>query len=282
MKKKFNQFVCLTITMLAFVSCSSDDDPANTASVKVISAQVEKGNSYNSMIDSVYVELDWENREDWGSEIIARSAYRNGGFTLALPGEIDDSFLYPINEEDEADEMFQNATISDKSARLAAFMGVSAYKEGSLVGSFERSNVDPFAAEDMEASEILSLLSRGIYSIIYMYADRPVTVKGSYTEQDSELEDGFFGEVKGNVNVSLLKGWNVVAIKMVVNMNIAQQKVTTTVTMTTSEPSGLKWYFYNYSDNFELALPPSALRSSSKLTQTFGTKFFHRFKFHNP
>ena len=264
MKKKLNWFICLTIGVFAFAACSDDEGGSGEGkgTVKNISVQVEKGSTFSSLIDSVFVESQFG--EFWGEEIIARSAYKGGNFILNLPNELDDSLLEPMYYGDEEENGFiRYMTISDKSTKCFSFESLYAYsKKDGYVGYITRSNIDMNELMDVkDEDEFMSLLSKGIYLVVYMYVDRDVTISGSYTAKGEEMEDEY------SMNLSLQKGWNVVATKM--SMQINKAKKTATVEYTSSVPSGLKWHFYNYSYLYDDIQPLSALKSSSKSAPLF-------------
>ena len=279
MKKKLNWFICLAIGVFAFAACSDDDDNGGSeegkGTIKSISVQVDKGNTFSSLIDSVFVELSWDDDYDWGSEIITCSAYKGGNFTLELPNEMDDLLLEPIydEEEEDDDDFMQHMTISNKSARTAAFQSLDAYnKKDGVVGEITRSSVNLSALQNMEdIDELMSILSKGVSSVMYMYVDRDVTIKGSYTEKDEEIMDGIYGDAKYSANLSLQKGWNVVALKETMQINMAKETMTISAELTSSVPSGLKWFFndYSYDYDYDYDLRSSADSGTSKSTPNF-------------
>jgi len=297
MRKKFSWLICLAIGVLAFAACDDKDNSGGgngggengggASGIKSISVQVEKGNDYSSVIDSVFVELRWEDEYDWDWVIIARSAYKNGNFTLNLPEKLDDAFLSAFDEDEDEDSMLKYVTISDKSVKTVGFSALEAYSnDRGYIGYIVRTNVDleylnSLGEDDVEA--ILSIFAKGIYDIAYVYAEKPVTLNGSYSEKGVEIFDGVYGNVSSSVNVSLKKGWNVVATKISMQVNALTGLVTAKSEMTSSEPSGLKWYFYKggYTSDYAYGVQKSSetgiLKSPSKSLSKF-TPLFNKSK----
>ncbi|MDR0799367.1 MAG: hypothetical protein LBN18_06385, partial [Dysgonamonadaceae bacterium] len=170
MKKTFNWFICLAITTFIFVACHHDDDEGGNSSVQTVSGEIEMGANY--AIDSVYVKLSKVGKMQIGDGIVARSAYKNGSFTLNLPENLNDWFLYSINDE----EIPNNITISDKTVKVADFSELQAYKDGEHIGYFFKANVDPESFLDDEA--YIAAFAKGFTQVMYMYADKPFTIKG--------------------------------------------------------------------------------------------------------
>jgi hypothetical protein len=226
MKKNLKFLMSLAIIGMAFVSCEpTDEDLINEGKINVT---VENGTSYNSKIDSVYAELGYETEDDFGYEVVAKAPYLNGGFSIALPKSLEAKYLSNITEG-----MPNDLTISDKTAKVSALESFSAYKNGEYVGDFVKTNIDEQAMEDMEMEDYFSLMESGIYTIQYVYVDKPTTISGSFVESDDEVE------ISSNYNLSLKKGWNTMVSKM--SMSITE--ATGSLEISNSEPEGLKWFF---------------------------------------
>jgi hypothetical protein len=239
--------MCLVFAGLFFVSCDKEDDNGFENSLidgGKFTVNVENGASYNSQIDSVYVKLYCEIESKRSSDIVAKTPYSNGNFTITLPENLDAKYLEYFEFEDLKDYI----TISDKTAKYVEIGGFQAIKNGETVGYIEKSNISPNA----DYTTQLSAAVTGIYSVTYMYADKPVTIKGSWEEEKKKKEEegteSYKYTLKNSCNVSLQKGWNVVVNKK--QITIANQKITSeTVEISNSEPAGLKWYCSYYGNN---------------------------------
>jgi hypothetical protein len=108
-------------------------------------------------------------------------------------------------------------TISDSNAKIGMTQVLIAYKSNSEVGIIVKTdmNVNPESSSTISGT-----------LIIFMYADRACTIKGSISGQ-------------GTYDLNLKKGWNEVAGKY--------QGSSSSVTITTSIPSNLKWKYFPYS-----------------------------------
>jgi len=69
-----------------------------------------------------------------------------------------------------------------------------------------------------------------------VYVDRNVTIKGSFTETESDYSYTYI------YNVSLKKGWNYIIMSRSYNETTNTEKMT--ATSSTTQPSGLKWIVY--------------------------------------
>ncbi|MDR0437085.1 MAG: hypothetical protein LBH22_02145 [Bacteroidales bacterium] len=210
MKKTLKQLALLPLFfgLLAMVACGKDDDgkfPTSAFDGK-ITAVVENGNAYNSVVSKVVVMLHWHNENGHCiDEEIANSNYSNGNFTLTLP------ILDPKTLEVLAEDAPQGIKISDEKAKIGTVYreDFHAYNNsGNKVGEFFYGKYD----------------GDFITSVSFMYADRDVTITGSVND------DGFVA----TYNVSLKKGWN--KVYMTTDNR-------TKAEISTKEVSGVKWYF---------------------------------------
>ena len=131
----------------------------------------------------------------------------NGSFSLKLS--------IPTLNTISGDLGSSGITVSDSNAKIGITQGLSAYKSNSLVGYIYKT--------DMTANPTSSSTLSGTI-VIFMYADRACTIKGSV--------DG------GSFDLSLKKGWNEVAGKY------QQSSSNSTLTYSTSIPSNLKWRYF--------------------------------------
>lgn len=185
MKKQILFLAAVCCMAFAFTNCGKDDEP-KTVEEYVINAKVTTFAPGNNDIDSVYARLANERGE--GSIIIGRAAYKNGEFTMRLPGELSAGQLHDLSI------MPGEINASDKNIRANLVMQFEARKNGQAKGVF-------YCGKYAIPSSVILLL--------HLYADRPATFEGSFTEEDS---GGLFPvDAKGTYNVSLKKGWNVIA-----------------------------------------------------------------------
>jgi hypothetical protein len=202
MRKNLKFLMFLAIASVAFVSCEKDEENGGGNGLVpggVIAVTVENGADYNAKIDSVHAGLEWDfGNDNYGYDIFAKTKYNNGNFSITLPETVDAKYLRSIDED-----LPSSVTVSDKTANGATFDSFDAIKDGRNVGYFVKTNVNINA--EMSIEERLSLYANGIYSVVYMYVDKPVTVTGSYTDDDYFDDENI--EVPVNINVSLQKGW---------------------------------------------------------------------------
>jgi hypothetical protein len=189
----------------ALTGCSSDNDENTPANPLTIDARVENGNDYNSQIDSVRAFVN-----DDDTQVVATAKYVNGGFTITLPANIDSKY-FSFSFVD----LPSGLTVSDKNAKYTVidaygFIGV---KSGQIVSEFQYIN---------------NFFGYDLVSANFFYADRNVTISGTYTENN--------GNVNVWDNVSLKKGWNTVYYTV-----IHHDDYTTTTTNSNTKPDIIKW-----------------------------------------
>jgi hypothetical protein len=89
MKRNFlmKVFICL-FTVVALSSCDKDDDDEKAGSGAIghtLTVAVEKGNSYNSRIDTVKLTA-WDRNDEYGRSVEpAGAVYTNGGLRRPFP-----------------------------------------------------------------------------------------------------------------------------------------------------------------------------------------------------
>lgn len=221
MKKKRFFYAAFMSLMFAsvFISCDKDDDfdiddgnPSKITAANVISS--------SSKIATVVAELPWKTGTyDYGWSAIADAPYKNNGFTMELPENLADKYLFPIS-----DNIPSEITISDKTAKTAELssfkvLDINDNEIGEII----------YASMDNESGGVLAS---------WMYVDRDVTINGEYKEIDGDDEDIY----KYN-NCTLKKGWNI-AYQKITRIYKSEGRIKTRV-MSISKPSGtnLKWYF---------------------------------------
>jgi hypothetical protein len=203
MKKYFLNvvFLCLCAGFV-FVGCDKDDDDPETSTVA--------GNKITATVSAQGVAkvkaLIYDYDGGGIGTAIAECDYSNGGFTLALPETVDAKNLGTIND------MFPSEiSVSDKNAKLGSLETIGYSADGAEAGTFwyESKTCDAY----------------------YIYTDRNVTIKGSFTDE--------YDDDKYVCNVSFVKGWNIV-------YEIESKKDDVyTYTSTSSNPGGLSWVFYS-------------------------------------
>jgi hypothetical protein len=225
MRKTLKQFALLPLFcgLLITVACNKDDDkkiPSGWFNGR-ITAVVENGNNYNSLIGKVAViaEFRTDKKDEWGyyewdSEIIASNNWSNGGFTLTLPAMLDDKFLWDLS-----DDFPTSLTLSDRNVKVSNAIWFRPYNSD---GDCRVGWLD-YGKED-ENSYVVAF---------FVYADRDVIITGSHDDYCCE-ECGTWFEVW---NVSLKRGWNkIYATEKEVQGGWRAEYSTKAV-------SGLKWYF---------------------------------------
>ncbi|MEI6556149.1 MAG: hypothetical protein WCL70_11200 [Paludibacter sp.] len=115
-------------------------------------------------------------------------------------------------------------SVSDKSAQIGMGGVLGAYKNANLAGYLIKTNLTSFSGSITEINGSLAL---------FMYSDRNVTLKGSFSS----------GTTTESYDLNLKKGWNEVNFKM--NMS----STTSTVSITGTVPSDLKWKFFSASSS---------------------------------
>jgi hypothetical protein len=227
MKKNFLMmaFVCLFIGV-TISSCKKDDkeDENNGSIGNTLTVTVENGSSLNGKIDAVKAKIDYEKSNGGWDEYIAASApYSNGGFTLQLPETVSDTYLGAFD----TDEIPDGVTVSNLNAKIG-WGYIEAYKEDENVGYFYLGTGTTDA--DWEGELI--------------YSNGDVNITGTETDVYSWESDGeTYTETETNKYSMYLKnGWNIVYEKWTEKGNNTEE-----YELTTTAPSGAKWYYYDYS-----------------------------------
>ena len=211
--KKFclSSVIACIFAGIVFTSCNNDDDGPGVSSITSITAQVEKGSEYD--LDVVKAVMYYGAEDEY---IVAEGGYKNGGFTIVLPSEVDGRYLEDIGED-----MPEGIKISNASARIGA-INLEGYKNEDYVDYF-------FHAKIEITEKVFSLIGGG-----FIYVDKDVTITGSYSEQ---TEDGI--NLSITFNTLFKRGWNA----MYASFSMSDKDPTITVRVVTKNPGGLKWYF---------------------------------------
>ncbi|MCL2074681.1 MAG: hypothetical protein FWH18_12215 [Marinilabiliaceae bacterium] len=246
---------------LDFTGGGDPDDPG-IGTDNTITAKVEDGNEYNGWIDEVWglVLSSYDYYE------AANTKYRNGGFTIQLPSTVNGNYLSSIVElfEDEA-EYYDNFTISDYSASFGIIYFVAVDDYGDYVGEFWHGKY-----EEKETSTTYSEIE---VSGFYLYVNKDVTIKGSYSET---YEGDKWDET---INLSLKRGWNSLFVAYEYLGNYNTGNATGKWSVTHNNPGGLKWYFEDWNGykstitkSAEKRFPFEKVKSTSKLISKFRTE----------
>ncbi|GHT48709.1 hypothetical protein AGMMS49982_00540 [Bacteroidia bacterium] len=223
MKKIKNVFLLAAMAVSAgFVGCNKEDDDV------VIQSSVVSGGTIRETIPVGSTEIDSVTFEVKG-EVLAKGTYVDGVLTITLPATLDSKY-FP------SDANFgEGVTVSDPNVKVYGDdeFPIYAYKYGIKVGKFDYGDETGTIIDDA-----------GLY-----YADRDVTITGTSTRTD----DGW--TYITNFNVSLKKGWN----KMFFTGSENETTKTRTDNVTTTEPSGLKWFFSPSYTNSNQALAAALL-----------------------
>jgi hypothetical protein len=198
-----------------------EEIPTNVVEDNIISVTVENGNSYNSKIDAVKVEIDVD-----GENIEVSAPYSNGGFTLKLPTTISDANLEALGN----DEYFEGITVSDRNVKVGFINEIDAYKANNYVGCFYNESSDG-------------------WGIGYVYSNGNVSITGVGMEEykednngDGDYDDA--GELYKDIekyNIHLKKGWNLYYFKSIERGNDNEFEVTSQ-----APENKIKWYFEEY------------------------------------
>jgi hypothetical protein len=227
MKKDFLKTVlaCL-LTIVALSACKKDEE----GEPYIITAAVENGDRYNTMIDAVRAEIEYDEQKE--GYRIANAEYQNGGFTIILPAKVNSLYLVPLE-----DDIPDGLLISNLNAKTVN-ISLNAYKSNDNVGAFY-------------------LWSEG-WEGLFIYADRDVSIAGDYDDYYSE--EGITYTEMYNLSMDLEKGWNIVYAKA------TQIKYNTyLIEMTTEAPYEAKWYFDLYdTESYEYNIRPGIPFLSSK------------------
>ncbi len=221
MKKFKNVFLLAAMAVSAvFVGCDKGNDPSNDDPSDPSGGLT--GSSFDGVITATVsgLAIDEVKAIEYIKGVVefemASGKYENGGFTLNLPSTIPAQYLVAF-----AGTVPTGIQISD--ANFKGFIGgnIYAYKNGERVGQFV------YGAEIDDDTKI---------SVSFIYADRNVTITGSYT-----TENEWVTEIVTYNNVTWKKGWNKVYFTSTQSQK--NGKLTIKSDCTTIEPSGLYWWF---------------------------------------
>jgi len=115
-------------------------------------------------------------------------------------------------------------TVSDKNAQIGTGGILLAYKDANVVGYVIKTDISSF---DGSIDEINGNL------VLFMYADRSVTIKGSETS----------GSSTETYDLKLKKGWNEI------NFKVSATSSKSSISISSTVPSNLKWKYFSESSS---------------------------------
>ena len=209
------------LALIVIVGCRKDDE-LPSSSVSVINAVVSNGNSYNEKIAVVKLLVDAESIYDpdrqvmiWQGVEVAKGDYRNGGFVINLPDDIDN--IKPFDLELPIEAKMSNTNVMYANSRFIAYN-----KDDEQLGYFYCFYVNM-------GEETLTMIESGV-----LYFDRDFTITGSGTDDgDSWL-----------ITCNFKKGWNFLYIIQGGNSDGVLP-----VRMTTSKPDITMFWSFRANDD---------------------------------
>jgi len=263
MKMKKMCLPCIVFICFGFVFTQCNKDDSGNSSISSINAKVENGSDYN--FDNVKAVMYYG---DSGDEyVVGQSKYTNGSFTIGLPETIDKMYLSPIISTDDEGVSPDWVTISDTTV-MGNGISIEGYQSGNYMGDFYYGSVT-------QNSTLLSF-SMSMIEGAFVYVEKDITMKGSTTETvDFE---GISVPMNGSANVSLKKGWNIlfmsISISLKTNVSGDLTSMSGTISLTSKDPGGLKWYFQDDFVGDLLQTSPAQTSSVLKSSQLEVTHSF--------
>ena len=210
--KKFCLFsvvaCCIASMSVVFTGCKKDSDGGGGSTFTSITAEVEDGEDYNSVVDEVIAMMYYND----GEFEAAYGDYSKGGFTIEFPSEVANRYLSYVE--------FGDADMEPDDVRGGSVDFEAFDKSGNWLGDFQYRRS-----------------SRSIASMAYfVYVNKDCTVKGSYKERLGPDNENY----SVSYDISLKKGWN--------KFYATQDADELTYSWTSKEPSGLKWQFVDKSN----------------------------------
>ena len=204
--KKILFSAAILIAALVFTSC---DDPKNGGDY-TINAKVSNGDLVNDQVDEVravggirvaatppdWWDDWWGTYYEWQEIVIAEALFKNGGFKLKLPKDIDERLLEEMFDYFDLDEyeLPKGITISNKNAKGTIVEEIEAYKKNSFVGYFYYFYGNP----NTEAY------------VMYVFVDSDCKISGTYSETYTSDWSGTTYKEEYTADLNLKKGWNAV------------------------------------------------------------------------
>ena len=218
---------CILIAALSFTSCENSKNGGDLT----INVKVENGADYNKLVDEVsainyiYTEVYdpyWDywyyTRQDF---YIATGTYKNGGFKLTLPKQIDNRLF---NNFDYDIDIPSGVSVSNTNVKTATVDRFKAYKNTEYVDDLFYGYINYTVTNYYEVF------------VSYIYVDADVKITGSYKYNGPYYDEDYTETEEYDAN--LKKGWN--TVYMIYDVT-AKKEVQT---FTTKKPKAdLKWYF---------------------------------------
>ena len=217
MKRVILKIIPALICGVVLTGCGGKEDDPETSSITSISVTVENGSAFASKIEDVMALLTDENA------MVKTVKYGNGVFTIDLPATVNESYLKNV------DGGYPALKISNKKVKGVS-INIDAFQSGVCVGNFYHAKNSGIQTEAL---------------FVYVDGDVKITGSDSFTIINRDPYGSLLGEHTYNTtyNVSLKKGWNI--IYFTETHSGPGFKTSTTETITTNVPDGMKWYFRN-------------------------------------
>ena len=226
MKNIFNTlglFIAI-FAVTVFTSCNNDNEPNNNAQEFTITATNVQGSGVNR-IATVEATLLYREYYDGSTRIeefvLGEAPFQNRGFSVTLSTDIPNLFLFSIEELEWGGEL----AISNRNANLVSFGGdnggfVAFDSDGNRIGGGIAKTAKTNTAE---------------YYAFWIYADKNVTVRGSFTTEWSRTT---------HFDLNLRSGWNAVFVRIESNESGGIE------TFTSQRPNNVTfmWEFWGWND----------------------------------
>jgi len=213
--KRIVFYNCLAVAVIAtLMACDKKQEPSS-GTISEIIADVYEGNDYNDLIDVVKLLVD--------DVEVAKSAYRNGSFSINLPDDINN--LEPFDVE-----LPPKINISDKNVLYSNSRLVAYNKDNEQVGYF---SCVYYKYEIIEEEEYLLLEAEGTL----LYFNKSFSIAGTHTESNE------WGTTNFIWNCNFGKGWNL----LYWHGNRPDGKGNRIDKTTTATPSGSKYWLFRMS-----------------------------------
>lgn len=231
MKKQFSIIAaCIALTL---ISCDKKEDTVVSAESSItssgtISGQISNYSSVSTSLDSIYA-----TEENTTAFLGKGKVGSDGKFSI-------DITTIPQLEENGT---ISGVTVSDPDAQIGA-ISLEAYKNKTQTGYYLRCDYTEITSE-----------SNNITTTYFLYADRPITLKGTYAF--SETYNGVTAKISEVFDVKLKKGWNEISEKIA--LSYTNTSATSTTTYSSTIPTNLKWI---YIDNNDIASVKKQIKSA--------------------
>ena len=221
-KKLFIWIVCV---VCFFNSCKKEQTPEKSEF-----SIVGYFNIPSALTIKAYIVLS---EDDLNGVEIASSGFDNGNFKLILQEPLDDKLL--SNFRATFEEEFEISCPDAKGARIG-YMEVYRSPHGTLPYIIGQA----FCGKYFEIRDTPTEYYSHKVNKDWLYADKDVTIKGTYNNQ---------GRIVGSVDWSFKKGWNEIYVEEILEINWEAGGTYTWTTIETTTKSeryvGLEWYLWD-------------------------------------